>query len=107
MTIVGMPKALIDNTLGRKPSDDPWLVIGRLFTCGFHSGLRGTAPEDDIFENVIDIVCPSPTHKLLLEWLMPLCTQVNFSQKLVDSVLPLTVSNNSVDGQSTWGWTQN
>ena len=56
----------------------------RLFARRFCSGLCRMAPGRgvfdrviDIFENVNDTVCPSPPHKLLLERLLLLCTQVN------------------------------
>jgi hypothetical protein len=71
-----MPKPVVDNSLGGKPNDpNVYSRVITSFTCRFHFGLRENVPGYGIFENVIDIVCPSPPHKLLLEWLLLLCTQ--------------------------------
>jgi len=95
LTIVGMPKAVVDNTLGGKPSEDPMghYVYSRVI---FIRDYVGQYQETTSLKMSLTLSARRPLTNCSWSGSYYFAARLN-SRKLVDRILPLVVSNNRVD----------
>ena len=95
LTIVGMPKAVVDNTLGGKPSEDPMghYIYSRVI---FIRDYVGHYQETTSSKMALTLSARRPLTNCSWSDSYYFAPR-SISQKMVDRILPFKVSNNSVD----------